>query len=109
GLDGDGQVFLQLFLAGEVGEAARAKSGFELRILGLPRAGNKFPIGHYVSAYRTSSKARRKSGSNSVLGGGGAPPTRALRTAASAAGRAQPRVGSGGSTSSPMAAHAPVG
>ena len=99
GLDGDGQVLFQLVLAGEVGQAARTEAGFELRIFGLPCAGNQFPVGHSFSAYRTSSRARRKSGSNSVSGGGGAPAAAALRTAASAAGRAQPRFSSAESTS----------
>ena len=34
-------------------------------------AGNQFPVGHVLPAYRTSSRARRKSGSNSSGGAGG--------------------------------------
>ena len=96
GLDGDGEVLFQLALSGEIGQAARAQPGFELQIFGLAIAGNQFPVGHVLPAYRTSSRARRKSGSNSQRARRAA---LALRTAASACGRAQPRFSSAESTS----------
>ena len=61
----------------------------------LPRAETSRASGHQ----RTSSSALRNSGSNSS----GAPLARALRIAASAAGRAQPRFSSAESTSSSSA------
>ena len=90
------EVLLQLALAGEIGQPARAQPRFELQIFGLAIAGNQFPVGHVLPAYRTSSSARRKSGSNSARS---AAPALALRTAASACGRAQPRFSSAESTS----------
>ena len=63
------EVLLELALSGEIGQAARAQARFKLQIFGLAIAGNQFPVGHVLPAYRTSSRARRKSGSNS----GGAP------------------------------------
>ena len=55
----------------------------------LSDAGNDAAVAHEVSAYRTSSSALRNSGSKSFAA---APAALALRTAASAAGRAQPEI-----------------
>jgi hypothetical protein len=41
GLDGDGEVLFQLGLAGEVGEAPGAQSGFELDVVVLGGAGDQ--------------------------------------------------------------------
>src|SRR4051812_31949194 len=97
--DRDREVLLQLRLPAEIGQAAGAQPDFKLQILGLPRAGDQLPIGHVLPAYRTNSRARRKSGSKSC----GAPAAFALRTAVSAWGRAQPRLRSAESTSCSMA------
>src|ERR1017187_2489380 len=86
-LDGDAEVLLQFGLSYEIGQTARAKAHFKLQIFGLAGAGNQFPVGHVLPAYRTNSSARRKSGSNSAE----PPAALALRTAASAFWRAQPR------------------
>ena len=96
GFDGDGEVFFELGLAGEIGQAARAQAGFELRVFVLRGGGNEPRSGMSDSAYRTNSRARRNRGSNPRR----APAALALRTAASAAGRAQPRFSSAESTSS---------
>ena len=49
-LDGDGEVFLELALPGEIGQAARAKARFEMQVLGLGGAGNQLPVGHVLPA-----------------------------------------------------------
>ena len=96
GLDGDFEVLLQLALPGEIGQPARTQTGLELHVLGLAAAGYQLPVGHVLPAYRTNSRARRKSGSKSADAPAAA---LALRTAASACGRAQPRLSSAESTS----------
>ena len=40
------EVFLELGLPGEFGQAARAKSRFELQLVGLRVPGNQLPVGH---------------------------------------------------------------
>ena len=62
--DRDRQVLLQLGLTGEVGQAARPKSGFELQLLGLATPETSCRP-HVLPDYRTSSSARRNSGSKS--------------------------------------------
>src|SRR5438093_11159286 len=95
GLDPDGQILLQLGLAGEILEPAGAQARFELGVPFLGGCGYDARIGHGIPAYRTNSSARRKSGSKALS----APAALAFRTAASAAGRAQPRLSSAESTS----------
>ena len=95
GLDGDGQVLLELALAGEIGQPPRAQPRFELQILGLAIAGNQFPVGHcYQLTVPVPGRGGKAARSRRARR-----PDLALRTAASACGRAQPRLSRAESTS----------
>src|SRR5687768_1547199 len=83
GFNGDTQILLKFGLPGEISQTAWPQTGFELSLALLRRGGDNVLFAHVVSAYRTSSRARRNSGSKSL----GTPAALALRTAASAAGR----------------------
>ena len=80
-LDGNREILFQLRLAGKLGEFFGTQCRFKLSLAFLRGGRNDLPVGHSVSAYRTSSSARRKSGSKTS----GAPDARAFRIAASAA------------------------
>ena len=98
GLDGDVEVLLQLGLSGEIGQPPRAQSDFELRIFGL--ASRRKPIPGRACA--TSLPYQFESPPEERFELGVAPAAAAafaLRTAASACGRAQPRFSSAESTS----------
>ncbi len=84
GVNRDLQDFFEPRLSGEVGQAPRTQTRFELLFfLGSDGRYEAGRLGHQ----RTNSSALRNSGSNSS----GTPLARALRMAASAAGRAHPR------------------
>src|SRR5258708_1776671 len=92
GFDPDGEIFLQLGLAGEILEPPRAQAGFELGVPFLGGGGYNAQVGH---GYRTNSSARRNSGSNADS----APAPFAFLTAPSPADPAQPKLSSADSTS----------
>ncbi len=50
GFDGDGEVLLQLGLAGEIGQPPRAKRRFELPIVFLDDRRKRFPVGHVLTS-----------------------------------------------------------
>ena len=108
GLDGDGQVLLQLFLAGEVGQRRGRRPASNCASSGCrapetsSRSGIRFSLPYQ---FQSAPEKRLEFG----VGGGGAAVLRALRTAASAAARAHPRFSSAESTSCSMAVNAALG